>query len=72
VSIHAVRSYVSYAYFCATTDRGRSYCLCVTDGVNCLTASLAYNRGWDKDTMEKLERGLFPLKCQRVFATGVI
>jgi hypothetical protein len=58
--------------FCAATERGRSYCLLVTDGINCLTASLACNRGWDKDTTEKLERELFPLKYQRVFGTGVI
>jgi hypothetical protein len=67
-----VYGYVGYEYFCATTDRGRSYCLRVTDGVNCLTASLAHNREWDEDTTEKLERELFPLKYQRVFATGVI
>jgi hypothetical protein len=56
VSVQAVYGYVSCAYFCAATDRGRSYCLRVTDGINCLTASLAYNRGWDKNTTEKLER----------------
>ena len=72
VSIQAVYGYVSCAYFCAATDRGRSYCLRVTDGVNCLTASLAYNRGWDKDTTEKLGREFFPLKYQQGFVTGVI
>ena len=44
VSIQAIYGYVKICLFCAATDRGRSYCLCVTDGVNCLTASLAYNR----------------------------
>lgn len=62
VSMQAVYGYVGHAYFGAVTDRGSRYCLCVTDGVNCLTASLAYNRGWDKRYDEEIGKRILSFK----------